>query len=135
MDTGPFFRTVNEPGLWMHERCVKIEREDAESILCSVVATSLAAAMSDFKTVMRELEETLREDMEKRADSESGKVTAGNDLEVAVKWLDAPEDWASMPPAARTRYVLRSIGYVRVQLDDAFADVVSGHWRRTLDRL
>ncbi len=130
MDTGPVFRTVNEPGLWMHERCVKIEREDAEAILCSVVATNLAAAGSNFKTVMRKLIDTLSEDMEKRADSESGKVTAGNDLDVAVKWLDAPEDWASKPLASRRADALRRLRYVRVPSEDGVK-----HWRRTLDRL
>ena len=122
MGAGPFFRIVNEPGLWMHERCVKIEREDAESILCSVVATSLAAAVSDFKTVMRQLEETLREDMEKRAESESRKVTS--------KWLNAPEDWASRPLASRRAHVLQFMGYVRVPSEHG-----PEHWRRTLGRL
>ncbi len=130
MDTGPFFRVVKEPGLWMHERCIEIDVEDAKSILCSVVATNLAAAMSDFKTVMRELEETLHEDMEKRAESESGKVTAGNDLEVAVKWLDAPEDWASRPLASRRADALNRLHYVRVSSEHG-----PEHWRRTLDRL
>ncbi len=122
MDTGPFFRIVNEPGLWMHERCVEVEMEDAEPILCSVVATNLAAAASDFKTVMRQLEETLREDMEKRAESESRKVTS--------KWLNAPEDWASRPLASRRAEALKDLHYVRVPHEHG-----PEHWRRTLDRL
>ena len=122
MDTGPFFRTVNEPGLWMHERCIEIDVEGAESILCSVAATTLAAAVSDFKTVMRKLINTLSEDMEKRAESESGKVTS--------KWLDAPADWASRPLASRRAHVLQFMGYVRVPREYG-----PEHWRRTLDRL
>ena len=113
-----FFRPVKEPGLWGHEWCVEVEMEDEETILCCVVTTEEAAAGSGFETVSRKLKEALRDDMEKRAGAES--------VEVKVKWLEAPEDWTSMPPAARTRYVLGSIGYVRVPpLDD-------GHWRRTV---
>ncbi len=122
MDTGPFFRIVKEPGLWMHERCIEIDVEGAESILCSVAVTTIAAAVSDFKTVMRQLEETLREDMEKRAESESGKVTS--------KWLNAPEDWASRPLASRRAHVLQVMGYVRVPSEHG-----PEHWRRTLNRL
>ncbi len=98
MGMGPFFRIVKKPGLWMHERlepglwiherCIEIDVEGAESILCSVAVTTIAAAVSDFKTVMRQLEETLREDMEKRAES--------------------------APAASRRADVLRSLGYVRV---------------------
>ena len=130
MDTGPFFRTVNEPGLWMHERCIEIDVEGPESILCSVAATTLAAAASDFKTVMQKLTKTLREDMEKRAESESGKVAALTDLEVAVKWLDAPDYWASRPLASRRADAIKDLHYVRVPREDG-----SEHWRRTLDEL
>ena len=76
--------------------------------------------MSDFKTVMRKLEETLREDMEKRAESESG----------TSKWLDAPEDWASRPLASRRADALKYLHYVRVPSEHG-----PEHWRRTLDRL
>ena len=122
MGMGPFFRIVKEPGLWMHERCVEVEMEDAKTILCSVVVTNLAAAGSNFKAVMRKLEETLLKDMEKRAESENRKVTS--------KWIDAPEDWTSRPLASRRADALKYLHYVYVPREDG-----AQHWRRTLERL
>ncbi len=122
-----YYRQVNERGLWGRELCQDVEIEGAEPIRCCVVPTKESAFGLGFDAVDQKLKDRLRDDMETRAEAESFRVK--------VKWLDVPEDWASMPPAARTRYVLRSIGYVLVPLDEVFADVVSGHWRRTLDRL
>ena len=84
------FYSVNEPGLWGFERYVRVEI-GKEHMICGVVPTKEAAAMSDFKTVMRKLEETLRQDMEKRARSAS---------------------------ASRRADVLRYLHYVRVPRDD-----------------
>ncbi len=81
------FYTVNEPGLWGYERYVNVEIGKGQ-IICGVVPTKEAAAGSDFETVMRQLAETLREDMKKRAES--------------------------APAASRRADVLRSLGYVRV---------------------
>jgi len=117
-----FFRPVlHEPDLWEYERCIEVETEDANLILFSVVPTKEAASGMGFQTVMPRLTKTLGEDTKKRAESESRKVKS--------KWLDAPEDWGSMPPADRTRWVLRSMGYVRVPRAGP------EHWRRTLDQL
>ncbi len=103
------FYTVNEPGLWGYERYVRVEI-GKEHMICGVVPTKEAAAGSDFKAVMRQLAETLREDMKKRAESVKVKVTR--------------------PLASRRAHVLGSLGYVRVPRDDGVE-----YWRRTLDRL
>ncbi len=125
-----YYRQVNEPDLWGRELCQDVEIEGAEPIRCCVVPTKESAFGLGFDAVDQKLKDRLRDDMETRAEAES--------FSVKVKWLDAPEDWASMPPAARTRYVLRSIGYVRVPLNDGAGSVLardacSEHWRRTLD--
>ena len=111
---------MKEPGLWTHERCVEIEIEGAEPILCSVAATTIAAAVSDFKTVMRKLEETLHKDMERRAEAESPEVTS--------KWINAPEDWASGPLVSRRAAALKYLRYVLVPHEHG-----PEHYRRTLD--
>ncbi len=85
------FYTVNEPGLWGYERYVNVEIGKVQ-IICGVVPTKEAAAGSDFETVMRQLAETLREDMKKRAES--------------------------APAASLRADVLGSLGYVRVPRDD-----------------
>ena len=113
---------VDEPNLWDDELCVEVEMEDEESIFCCVVPTKEAAGGSDFKAVMRKLEETLLKDMEKRAESESRKVTS--------KWIDAPEDWTSRPLASRRADALKDLHYVYVPREDG-----AQHWRRTLERL
>ncbi len=119
-----FFRPVlHEPDLWEYERCIEVETEDADAILCSVVPTKEAASGLGFQVVMSKLAETLREDMEKRAESESPH----GHIEVA---LDAPEDWASRPLVYRRAVALRSLHYVLVPREHG-----PEHWRRTLDRL
>ncbi len=131
MGKEPLFRPVNEPGLWVCELCQDVEI-GAKLIRCCVVPTKESASGLGFDTVYQKLKDRLRKDMATRAEAENVKVK--------VKWLDAPEDWASMPPRWRTRYVLHSIGYVPAPFDldgtrTVFADSVSEHWRRTLDRL
>ena len=121
MEKEPFFCRVNDPALWGHERCVEVEMEDAEPIFCCVVPAKKAAAGSDFKTVMRKLTKTRREDMKKRVESESDKVES--------EWIGALEGPRS--PTSRTADALSAMGYVRLPGDGATPVL----WRRTLDKL